>query len=67
MIVSTVAFIIQSLSVRVNNTVVQGLCENGPITVFQFYLTSMQTRGIYVEAATFNCLSIVCEKRDMYT
>lgn len=38
MIVSTVALIIPSLSVGVNNTVVQGLCENGPITVFQFYL-----------------------------
>lgn len=55
-LVSIVAWIILCLSVRLNITVVQGLRENGPITVFQFCLTSMQSRGISVEAATFNCL-----------
>lgn len=42
--------------VKIHNMVVQGLCSNvDPTRAFQLYL-SMRTRGISVEAGTFECL-----------
>ncbi|KAK4259757.1 hypothetical protein QN277_006057 [Acacia crassicarpa] len=42
--------------VKIHNMVVQGLCDNvDPTRAFQLYL-SMRTRGISVEAGTFECL-----------
>ncbi|KAI4296810.1 hypothetical protein L6164_036733 [Bauhinia variegata] len=55
-----------SLHVRMQNMVVQGLCNNiDPARAFQLYL-SMRTRGISVETGTFDCLiKCFCKKGDL--
>ncbi|XP_059670564.1 pentatricopeptide repeat-containing protein At5g46100 [Cornus florida] len=56
-----------SLHVRIHNTVVQGLCTVSiPNRAFQLYL-SMRTRGISVEAKTFDFLvKFFCKKGDLH-
>ncbi|KAJ8761130.1 hypothetical protein K2173_000809 [Erythroxylum novogranatense] len=56
-----------SIHVRINNSVVQGLCDNGnPNRAFQLYL-SMRTRGISVDDCTFTTLvKHFCNKGDMH-
>ncbi|KAH7836730.1 hypothetical protein Vadar_004881 [Vaccinium darrowii] len=56
-----------SLHVRIHNTVVQGLLtESDPNRAFQLYL-SMRTRGLSVEARTFDSLvNCFCKKRDLH-
>lgn len=52
-----------SLHVRIYNMVVQGLCTNGdPNRAFQLYL-SMRTRGISIDAGTFDSLVKCFSKR----
>ncbi|KAM7510799.1 hypothetical protein LguiB_009674 [Lonicera macranthoides] len=55
------------LHVRVHNTVVRGLCsESDPNRAFQLYL-SMCSRGISVEAKTFDFLvNYFCKKGDLH-
>ncbi|KDP21012.1 hypothetical protein JCGZ_21483 [Jatropha curcas] len=55
-----------SLHVRINNIVVQGLCtDNDRNRAFQLYL-SMRTRGISVEAETFDSLvKCFCNNGDL--
>ncbi|KAA8515213.1 hypothetical protein F0562_018392 [Nyssa sinensis] len=56
-----------SLHVRIHNTVVQGLCTvSDPSRAFQLYL-SMRTRGISVEAKTYDSLvNCFCKKGDLH-
>ncbi|KAF5742307.1 hypothetical protein HS088_TW09G00351 [Tripterygium wilfordii] len=56
-----------SLHVRIHNMVVQGLCSSGnPDRAFQLYL-SMQTRGISINAETFDFLvKCYCKKGDLH-
>ncbi|KAL8113054.1 hypothetical protein AgCh_020399 [Apium graveolens] len=55
-----------SLHVRINNTVVRGLCETDPNRSFQLYL-SMRTRGISIEAETYDFLvDRFCKKGDLH-
>ncbi|GFZ03016.1 pentatricopeptide repeat (PPR) superfamily protein [Actinidia rufa] len=56
-----------SLHVRIHNTVVQGLLsESEPNRAFQLYL-SMRSRGLSVEAKTFDLLiNCFCKKGDLH-
>ncbi|KAL3577033.1 hypothetical protein D5086_022316 [Populus alba] len=56
-----------SLHVKLNNMVVQGLCTNGNLDrAFQLYL-GMRTRGISVDAGTFDSLvKCFCKKGDLH-
>ncbi|XVE88107.1 hypothetical protein DITRI_Ditri19aG0041800 [Diplodiscus trichospermus] len=56
-----------SLHVRIYNTVVQGLCSKSDLSrAFQLYL-SMRTRGISLEAGTFETLmKSFCKKGDLH-
>ncbi|XP_057949935.1 pentatricopeptide repeat-containing protein At5g46100 [Malania oleifera] len=55
-----------SLHVRIHNAVAQGLCTGGgPNRAFQLYL-SMRTRGISIDARTFDSLvNCFCKKGDL--
>ena len=53
------------LQVKIHNTVVQGLCTEHPNRAFQLYL-NMRTRGISIDAKTFNSLmNYFCNKGDL--
>ncbi|KAB5534042.1 hypothetical protein DKX38_017128 [Salix brachista] len=56
-----------SLHVKLNNTVVQGLCTNGNLNrAFQLYL-GMRTRGISIDAGTFDSLvKCFCKRGDLH-
>ncbi|KAL6349843.1 hypothetical protein AAG906_001730 [Vitis piasezkii] len=55
-----------SLHFRIHNTMVQGLCTEHPNRAFQLYL-SMQTRGISIDAKTFDSLvNYFCNKGDLH-
>lgn len=56
-----------SLHVKIHNTVVRGLCSvNDSNRAFHLY-HSMRTKGISVEAETFESLvTVFCKKRDLY-
>lgn len=55
-----------SLHVRIHNIVIQGLFTEHPNRAFQLYL-SMRTRGISVDAKTFDSLvNYFCKKGDLH-
>lgn len=56
-----------SLHVKLNNMVVQGLCTNGNLNrAFQLYI-GMRTRGISIDAGTFDSLvKCFCKKGDLH-
>ncbi|KAJ6416645.1 hypothetical protein OIU84_002501 [Salix udensis] len=56
-----------SLHVKLNNTVVQGLCTNGNLNrAFQLYL-GMRTRGISIDVGTFDSLvKCFCKRGDLH-
>ncbi|KAJ6377223.1 hypothetical protein OIU76_026233 [Salix suchowensis] len=65
--ISVFAILVEENQLKLNNTVVQGLCTNGNLNrAFQLYL-GMRTRGISIDAGTFDSLvKCFCKKGDLH-